>query len=117
MGSRGQSRNKAPGMRRQPPNVPAKETKTPSGPPPIDVDNYDPVQQYREHARNGAGEQAFRDELNSMTEEQLHKLIKNAHLDRVGRTKRWKKDRLVEFAFDITQARATQGDVFYNYRG
>ena len=95
----------------------AKRRKTPSGPPPIDAETYNPVAQYRQHARDGEGAQAFRDELNSLSEEQLHQIIRKNHLDRAGRTKRWKKDRLVNFTFDISQSRATQGDVFYHYQG
>ena len=56
--------------------------------------------------------------LDSLDIEDLHNLIRRHGMDTARRTTKWKDaERLKELIMDRAKARATQGDVFLNYKG
>ena len=77
--------------------------------------NVDEINPVRIFSREGFD--TLKEILDSLTTEELHKLIRRHGMDTGRRTVKWKDaDRLKELILERAKARATQGDVFLNYK-
>ena len=80
--------------------------------PAADASKINPVILYRKE-----GEEKLREVLKELDINALHRIIKDKGLDTARKTFKWKDpERLKEFIIDRARARATQGDVFRNYK-
>lgn len=78
----------------------------------VDPQEYNPISVYYKEGRASV-EKA----LNTLDIDGLKEIIKRRGMDGSGRTRKWKtKERLMSFILDMSESRATQGDVFRNYK-
>lgn len=78
----------------------------------INPQEYNPISAYYKEGRASV-ERA----MNTLDTDELKTVIKRWGMDISGRTRKWKtKEKLVNFILDMSESRATQGDVFRNYK-
>ncbi|MBR2258890.1 MAG: hypothetical protein IJ899_16490 [Blautia sp.] len=84
---------------------------------PVEIKKYnvDEINPVRIYSREGIDK--LKEILDTLTVEELHKLIRRHGMDTARRTVKWKDaDRLKGLILERAEARATQGDVFLNYK-